>query len=197
MRTNQFITRMSVLAAVVSVLSLSFLSNADAQRRRVYVGRAWPGRTAVLPGNHYAVMVHGQRYFYSDGYFYRPYRRGYMLTPAPLGARINVLPFGFLTLRVGTIPYYYFGGVYYQYIPDENVYVVVQKPSGASPTTTAVSDNNDRAILTDGTTLSGVFMGASEDSVQFQVSGEVRSIPVTKITSINFAPSAFDTSGHK
>ena len=122
-----------------------------------------------------------------------------MMVPAPIGARVRVLPFGFATFNIGLVPYYYFGGVYYRYIPDEDVYVVVQKPGEAPAATAATTpaDNNDKVVLTDGTTLSGVFVGAGEDSVQFQVNGEIRSIPVTKITAINFAPSSFDTTTHK
>ncbi len=45
--------------------------------------------------------------------------------------------------------------------------------------------------LTDVSTLSGVFVGASADSIQFQVKNEVRSVPITQVKSINFAPSSF------
>lgn len=116
------------------------------------------------------------------------------MVPAPIGARIRVLPVGFVSFRIGPLAYCYCDGAYYQFIPDENVYVVVQKPSGApaNPDTTL-----DTAVLTDGTTLSGVFVGASADSVQFQVNGEVRSIPITEISSITFAPSTFNNNGQK
>ncbi len=119
------------------------------------------------------------------------------MIPAPIGARVGVLPYGFVAFSVGAVPYYYYGGVYYQYIPDDNVYEVVQKPNNVPAASSTSTDNEDKAVLTDGTTLSGVFEGASEDSVQFRVNGTVRSIAITKVTSINFAPSAFDTTGQK
>jgi Family of unknown function (DUF6515) len=197
MKKNQsFSLHIAILSAII-LSSLSITTAANAQRRRAYVERGRPGHIMVLPPHHYPVVVHGRRYFYGGGFFYRPGRWGYVAIPAPLGARIRVLPFGYMGFRIGPVPYYYFGGVYYRYIPDENVYVVVEKPSGAPAATTSSNDNNDKAVLTDGTTLSGVFIGATQDSVQFQVNGEVQNIPITKITSIDFAPSAFDTTGHR
>lgn len=195
MKTVQaFVRGIAFLSAIILLASLFITSDASAQRRRVYVGGR--GGAYASPRGNYPIVAGGHRYFYSSGYFYRGGRWGYAMIPAPIGARIRVLPFGFLSFTIGTVPYYYYGGVYYQYIPDQNVYEVVQKPSGAAAASTS-TDNEDKAVLTDGTTMSGVFVGASEDSVQFKVNGEVRSIPVTKITSINFAPSAFDTTGHK
>ena len=197
MKKNQSFSLHVVILSAILLSSLSITSNANAQRRRVYGERGRSGHIMVLPPHHYPVVVHGRRYFYGGGFFYRPGRWGYVSIPAPLGARIRVLPYGYMGFRIGPVPYYYFGGVYYRHIPEENVYVVVEKPSGAPAAPTTSNDNSDKAVLTDGTTLSGVFIGASQDSVQFQVNGEVQSIPITKITSIDFAPSEFDTTGHR
>jgi hypothetical protein len=196
MRTIQsYVRGIAFLSAIILLATLFVTSDASAQRRRVFVG----GRGGVYasPQRYYPVYVSGHRYFYSGGYFYRGGRWGYAMIPAPIGARIRVLPYGFLTFNIGAVPYYYYGGVYYEYIPDQNVYVVVQKPSSAPAAATTATDNEDKAVLTDGTTLSGVFEGAGADSVQFRVNGQVRSIAITQITSINFAPSSFDTTGHK
>jgi len=190
---QSFAPGIALLSAIILVASFFVTSDANAQRRRVFVGGGREAR--VSPHAYYPLLIGGRRYFYSGGYFYRRGRWGYTVIPAPIGARIRVLPIGFLSFRIGTIPYYYYGGAYYEYIPDQNVYAVVQKPSAAPPT--ASTDNEDKAVLTDGTTLSGIFEGAGADSVQFQVDGQVRSIPITKITSINFAPSSFDTTAHK
>lgn len=186
--------RIAVLSAALMLASFFLSSEASAQRRHVIVNRGRDVRVLNLPRNHYPVFVGGRNYFYSDGFFYRGGRRGYMMVPAPIGARIRVLPVGFVSFRIGPLAYCYCDGAYYQFIPDENVYSVVQKPSGApaNPDTTL-----DTAVLTDGTTLSGVFVGASADSVQFQVNGEVRSIPITGISSITFAPSTFNNNGQK
>ncbi len=196
MKTNLFHVQAIVgLSTIVLFFSLIIPPSANAQRKRVYVERRNPVIATHPVRPYYPVYSSGRRYFYRDGYFYRGGRWGYAVIPAPLGARIRVLPFGFLSFTIGSVPYYYYGGAYYQYVPDQSLYVVVQKPSGA-PSTTA-TDNEDKAVLTDGTTMSGVFKGASEDSVQFEVNGQLKSVPITSITSINFAPSAFDTSAHK
>ncbi len=185
----------AVISATILFTSLFIAPEASAQRRGGGGERNRGARVTQFPRAYSPVIVGGHRYFYRDGFFYRGGGRGYMMIPAPIGARIRGLPFGFLSFSIGALPYYYYGGVYYQYLPDQSCYVVVQKPSGA-PQSTA-SDNEDKAALTDGTTLSGVFEGASGDSIQFRVNGQSRSIPITKITSINFAPSTFDTTAHK
>jgi hypothetical protein len=45
------------------------------------------------------------------------------------GLRCDALPLGFLTLRVGAVPYYYSDGIYYQ--PASGGYVEVYPPAGA------------------------------------------------------------------
>ncbi|MFZ1080546.1 MAG: DUF6515 family protein [Candidatus Kryptoniota bacterium] len=190
-----------VVALLTMVILSSFFvtSEANAQRRRAGVERDRPSRVINLPRNHYKVFAGGRNYFYGNGYFYRRAGRGYVSVLPPIGARIRVLPFGFVSFRIGPLAYYYWGGAYYQFIPDENVYAVVDKPSGAPGTSASNTsdESQDQAVLTDGTTLAGVFMGASPDSVLFQVNGQIRHLPITRISSITFAPSAFDTSGHK
>ncbi len=196
MKTKQFhFFSLIVLLAAALISSLFIPSEASAQRRRVYVERGRDVRVMSLPREHYPVYVGGHGYYYSGGFFYRGGRRGYVITPAPIGARVRMLPVGFVSFRIGPLAYYYYGDTYYQYLPDQNDYVVVQKPDNTPP---AVSnDTNDKAVLTDGTTLSGVFVGASADSIQFEVNGEESTIPITKVTSITFAPSILDTTGHK
>ncbi|HUI30326.1 MAG TPA: DUF6515 family protein [Candidatus Acidoferrales bacterium] len=196
MKTTQAYPRkIVVLSAMILLVSIFVASDASAQRRRVYTGRGGGTAVTVLPRAHYPVFVGGRRYFYGDGFFYRGGRRGYVMIPAPIGARIRVLPFGFINFSIGAIPYYYYGGVYYQYIPGQNVYEVVPKPVGTP--SNAPADSLDIAILANGTSLLGIFEGADADTIRFQVNGEVRRIPITQITSINFAPSLFDTTGHK
>lgn len=187
--------RAAILSIVALMVALSISPAASAQRRRVIVEGSRGTRLVRPMRNPYPVIVGGRRYFYNGGYFYRGGGHGYVLIPAPIGARIRVLPFGFMTFHVGPLAYYYYDGTYYNYLPDQNVYVVVEKPSGATPP--ASSDTQDKLILTDGTTLSGIFVGASADSVEFQVNNEVRSIPITGITSVTFAPSTYNSNGQK
>lgn len=106
----------------------------------------------------------------------------------PIGARFPFLPYGFWSFRVGPAMYFYGGGTYFQYFPDENVYVVVPKPNQAP---TAPSGDEDVMYLTDGSSLSGVFAGATADSLRIQVKNEIKTVPITQVKSISFAPSTF------
>ncbi len=179
--------RIGVLVAAVAVFSSAFASGAFAQRMRVPESRRAPERMLRMPPNHTRVYVGGRPYFFHNGYFYRGWRGRYVMFHPPFGARLPFLPYGFWSFRVGPALYFYGGGTYFQYLPNENVYVVVPKPDQAP----AQSGNNDVMYLTDGSTLSGVFYGATADSIQFQVNNEIRTIPITQVKSINFAPSSF------
>src|SRR5262249_48097700 len=46
------------------------------------------------------------------------------------GRHLATLPFGFLNLQIGGVPYYYYGGVYYQ--PIDGGYQEVYPPVGAA-----------------------------------------------------------------
>lgn len=106
----------------------------------------------------------------------------------PFGARLPFLPYGFWSFRIGPALYFYGGGVYYQYVPSERMYVVVPRPNQAPA---APSGDDDILYLTNGQTLSGVFVGANADSIHFQVKDSVQTVPITEVKSINFAPSSF------
>lgn len=68
------------------------------------------------------------------------------------------------------------------------MYVVVPKPPQAPP---PPNSDEDIMYLTDGRTMSGVFVGATADSISFQVKDSVQTVPITQVKSINFAPSTF------
>lgn len=105
-------SRIYVLTMILALVSIS----AFAQRGRghgsfrgggprvsvgvgVGVGRGFYG------GGYYA---HTPRY-YAPRYHYRPYFYG-----PPIGLRVAVLPYGFLTFNTGWGPYYYYDGTFYQ-----------------------------------------------------------------------------------
>lgn len=180
--------RISGLAAVVCVLSLLAPEIASAQRMRPRPQRQAPPHMMQLPPNRTRVMIGNRPYFYHNGRFYRPWRGRYYHYIPPIGARLRFLPYGFWNFNIGPALYFYGGGVYYRYLPGENMYVVVPRPQNAP-----VPPNSDEDImyLTSGKTLSGVFVGASADSIRFQVKDSVQSVPITHIKSINFAPSSF------
>jgi hypothetical protein len=78
-------------------------------------------------------------YGYHGWGVYRPYYWGldYTLVSPPIGAVVPYLPDGYTTYVIGGIPYYYFGGYYFQTCPSG--YVVVPQPEAPSAGTTAPS----------------------------------------------------------
>ncbi len=83
----------------------------------------------ILPGGFVSVTVGTGRYFYHDGIFYRRYRRGYLVVPAPMGAVVPSPPPGYVTVMVERDPYAYSRGVFYT--PWESRWRVVAAPPGA------------------------------------------------------------------
>jgi Family of unknown function (DUF6515) len=183
-------TRLILILLMTIFMSFSFLNETNAQVRRVRVIHRRPVRIEQLPPHYVNVVVGPRRFFYNRGIFYRRTRRGYTVVTAPIGARIGVLPVGFVRLRIGGAYYFYFNGVYYNYIPQDRVYVVVEKPSGADN----VSELKlDQLKMYDGSTLQGVFQSATDSTIIFNVNNEDRVIPINNIISITFAPSIQDS----
>jgi hypothetical protein len=120
--------RSRFLSAVVTwlLVTLGSLTASGCFGRGVFIGVG----TAidVLPHGYVSVMVGTMPYYYYRGVFYRPYRRGYVVVPAPLGAWILEPPPGQIVL-VENDPFHYYRGVFYQ--PRDGRYVVVQPPIGA------------------------------------------------------------------
>jgi hypothetical protein len=83
----------------------------------------------VLPHGYMSVTVANVPYYYHRGIFYRPYRRGYVIVPAPLGAVIMGPPPGDVIVMVENDPYHYYRGVFYA--PRASRYAVVRPPMGA------------------------------------------------------------------
>ena len=69
------------------------------------------------------------RYHYHSGRFYRPGWFGFRFAVdvPPIGAIVDVLPFGYRTVVVRDRPYYYYNNVYY--VADYRGYVVVPAPT--------------------------------------------------------------------
>ena len=111
---------------------------------------------------------------------------GYILINAPIGARIRALPLGYTIVRFGGLSYYYLNGAYYNYIPSENVYVVVNKPGNAL---NLPSNNLDQVKLYDGSTVEGIFQSGTDSTITIEVNNEMREIPINNIISITFAQS--------
>jgi len=156
-------TALILFLAVIIVLALA--SDAAAQRRDViYRGRG--GFVHVSPRP--VVRAHHGPYI-----------------TRVVGTRISALPFGYVSFRLGGLDYYYYGGIYYRYYPADNVYVVVEKPKG---TESVSSLKFDQVKLYDGSTLEGVFVGATDTTVTLKIGDKNHEINIGDIVSINFAP---------
>lgn len=83
----------------------------------------------VLPHGYVSVVVGTRPYYYHRGIFYRPYRRGYVVVPAPMGAWVPMYPPGSVIVLVENDPFRYYRGVFYE--PRDGRYVVVRPPIGA------------------------------------------------------------------
>lgn len=83
----------------------------------------------VLPHGYVRVMVGTMPYYYDRGIFYRPYRRGFVVVPAPYGVWVPGPPPGAVVVLVENDPFHYYRGTFYA--PRQGRYVVVRPPIGA------------------------------------------------------------------
>ena len=150
---------MIVLVAAVATagFGLGFVPDAAAQQDRQphhgqlkntprpapsHAPRPLPGREVrTLPPQNQTVRVGRTPYHYRDGVFYRPRPGGsFVVVRAPIGARVGVLPFGYVSFLLGTRRYYYANFTYYLWDPAVREYVVVAEPEGADTAVAAASD---------------------------------------------------------
>lgn len=87
-------------------------------------------RVTEVHTNYHRISYRGVDYSYDNGRYYRVNNGAYIVTTPPRGIRVSIIPTGFLTLMVGTLPYYYYGGVYYREVASSS-YEVVDAPMGA------------------------------------------------------------------
>jgi hypothetical protein len=73
-----------------------------------------------------SLSVGGVGYHYSNGAFYRPYRTGFRVVSAPIGAVIGSLPLGYRTLHLNNHTYYRYEDTYYDRC--SNGYRVIEEP---------------------------------------------------------------------
>ncbi len=183
----EYFNKVIFLVGVV-FLSILFLAETNAQAKRGHpkVERRRVVRVEHLPSHYETIVVHKKNYFYHNGFFYSSGPRGYVVIGAPLGARIRALPLGYSIVKFGGLSYYYLNGAYYNYIPSDNVYVVVNNPGNAP---NAPSSNLDQVKLYDGSTVEGVFQSGTDSTITLKVNNEIREIPINNIISITFAQS--------
>ncbi len=95
-----------------------------------------------LPTRHREIRVGGHPYYYASGMFYQPITGGYVVVGAPIGARVNMLPPGYISFGFGTSRYFYVNTTYYLWSNQTREYVVVEKPAGADK---AILSNTEMA----------------------------------------------------
>ena len=173
------------LSFIIILVLFAAKSNAQARRGHPAVRRNVV-RVEHLPGHYETVVVHKNKYFYNNGFFYKRGPRGYAIIHPPIGARIRILPRGYTIVKFGGLSYFYINGAYYNYIPTEKVYVVVDKPANVS---NAPDSNLDQVKMNDGSVLEGVFQSGTDSTITINVNGDMREIPINEINSITFAQS--------
>ncbi|MFJ2711841.1 DUF6515 family protein [Pseudomonas sp. NPDC087346] len=86
-----------------------------------------------FPDRDYRVPYHGQDYFYSGGYWYRPQGPRYIVVQPPRGIRIQYLPDYSREVWIGGSLLFLAAGSYYAYQEATQDYVVVEPPVQQPP----------------------------------------------------------------
>ena len=170
--------KLALILFVVLTMLLTFSFETNAQGRRG--GGVRGGRRGFVHPMPRFGGFGGIHY----GHFFRP----------PIGARIRVLPFGYTPFWVGGLEYYYWDGIYYQYLPSDGVYVVINKPDGADKVTNL---KFDQVQMYNGSILEGTFESATDSTITLKIGDKDHDINIGDIVSITFAPSIQDTTQQK
>lgn len=134
--------RLVLFAIFVLVVTACWMSTAEAARHSGRFPR--PGeRVRDIPRSHVTINVGRDSYRYNRGVFYRHDHRGYVVVRAPIGARVRVLPPGYISFTLGINRYFYVNSAYYLWEPRTREYLVVNAPDGAE---TAVSEEGADAV---------------------------------------------------
>ena len=112
--------------------------------------------------------------------------RGHFRAPV-IGTHIRILPAGYVSFWLGGLEYYYHDGIYYRYLPSDEVYVIVEKPNGAEK---VANLKFDQVILNDGSVVEGEFIGGTGTTVIIKVGDKEHEININDVKSIQFAPAA-------
>ena len=87
-------------------------------------------RIPTLHRNAIRLSVGGLGYRYRNGAFYRPYRSGFRVVSAPIGAIVHTLPTGYMSVRLNERNYYRYEDTYYE--RRGRGYCVVETPTACS-----------------------------------------------------------------
>lgn len=92
-------------------------------RHRTHITRHHPSRNRVI-------VRSGHRYHIRDRHYYRPHRHNVVVVRPRIGTYFDVLPRGYISLRIGGRHYYHCHDTYYvrTYVDNRPRYVVVEPP---------------------------------------------------------------------
>lgn len=134
-----------VLGIVPSLASTEILAadgrSAEARHKPARQEHRVPGRKVFpppghvinrIPERHQTIKHRRKSYYYRDGVFYQPHlRNSFIVVHAPLGVRVQHLPYGYVSFYIGPRRYYYVNFTYYLWDTRQRDYVVVKEPIGA------------------------------------------------------------------
>lgn len=123
------IYRLFTLLFLTGVLTVS---SAYAQRGHSRGGAHFGGGVRVMPAPHFSASagMYRRGFYHRPVHYYRPYYRPYYrFYGPPIGFRLGVLPYGFLTFNTAFGPYFYYDGTFYRTYKNDQ-YQVVDPPMG-------------------------------------------------------------------
>lgn len=97
-------------------------------RDRDYYSRRPVHVIQYLPSGYRDYAWNGSRYYYHNGYWYRPSGTSYISVSVPYGFFVTSLPGAYTSVWIGGSRYYYSDDIYYTYEPARRGYVVVRPP---------------------------------------------------------------------
>lgn len=95
----------------------------------------------TLPSTAFMLSLGGLSYYYYDGLFYHPYRGAYRVIAPPVGIIVPSLPMGYSIIKWYDRDYYFYDNVYYEWLPYERGYRVVELPSSSPMQQSFNTDN--------------------------------------------------------
>jgi hypothetical protein len=120
--------RLLILGALIAFISTFSAGSVIAQRRVSVGGHFYGGGARVAVGARFGGGYYHRPPVYH--YYPRPYVRAYYPYYYPIGFRLGVLPYGFMTFGTAWGPYYYYDGTFYR-PTDDKEYEVAEPPVGA------------------------------------------------------------------
>ncbi len=139
------------LALIVAMLTTPVAAWADRDKghpgggphggREFGPSQPYPPRGAyvdTVPHGHHVYVHRGDRFFFYEGIWYRPFGPRFVVIAPPIGIIVPFLPPFYGTIWLGGIPYYYANDVYYKSVPEG--YMVVEPPKENTEQTNTLAE---------------------------------------------------------